>query len=242
MDDDNIKEPEVFEDMLLEYSGHVIDPNKLSNYDRASMTYFTDSKMVRQPRLHITISLDITKAHRAFLDRAKPEDTFTAYLTWGLLATIQKHPRLSWRQIDGVWYAFDNLPLFLPVTSGLKGDRLVSVLLKDITGADWDSFSSRYNSAIQEAREEALRAWSDPFADQLHWSVYHVIGNLPAIQFTGLILHESGFETTRPMFYFGHRHQVQDDLFVPFAVQFHHATFDPVLLTDFLADFQKQVG
>jgi chloramphenicol O-acetyltransferase len=53
------------------------------------------------------------------------------------------------------------------------------------------------------------------------------------------MIHESGIETTRPIFYFGHRYEDRGNLFVPFTVQFHHATFDPVLLEKFIADFQE---
>jgi chloramphenicol O-acetyltransferase type A len=233
--DDDKKKSKMIQDLRLEYSGQVLDLNRLSDYDRASMTYFTDPKVCRQPRLHITISLNVTRAHIAFVDRAKPGDTFTDYLTWALLATIHRHSYLSWRHIHGVWYAFDDLPLFIPVATGMPGNRLDSVLLKNIAATNWESFSLRYKSAIEQSR----RCWSNPFEDQLHWSVYHFIGNLPGIQFTSLMIHESGIETARPIFYFGHRYEDRGNLFVPFTVQFHHATFDPVLLEKFIADFQE---
>lgn len=70
MDEKNEIRSEVIEDLLVEYSGHPLDLNALSNYDRAAMAYFTDSRVARQPRLHITLSLEITEAHRAFADRA----------------------------------------------------------------------------------------------------------------------------------------------------------------------------
>lgn len=234
MDDDEREKSKIVQDLLSEYSGQVLDLNRLSDYDRASMTYFTDHKIVRQPRLHITISLDVTRAHLAFVDRAKPGDTFTGYLTWALLATIHRHSYLSWRYIHGVWYAFDDLPLFIPVATGIPGNRLASVLLKHITATDWESFSHRYKLATEQSR-----CWSNPFGDQLHWSVYHFIGNLPGIQFTSLMIHESWIETARPMFYFGQRYENGGNLFVPFTVQFHHATFDPVLLEKFITDFQE---
>lgn len=233
--DDNKEEPKAVKDLLFEYAGHVLDLNRLSDYDRASMAYFTDRRLVRQPRLHITIPLDVTSAHNAFVDRAKPGDTFTSYLTWGLLATMHHHSYLSWRYIHNVWYSFEDLPLFIPISTGIPGNRLASALLKHIATTDWESFSHMYKSAIEQSR----CCWSNPFGDQLHWSVYHFIGNLPNIQFTSLMIHESGFDTARPIFYFGHRYEDRGNLFVPFTVQFHHATFDPVLLEKFIADFNE---
>jgi chloramphenicol O-acetyltransferase len=234
-DDGGKKKQKMVQDLLFEYSGQELDLDRLSDYDRASMTYFTDPEVVRQPRLHVTISLDVTRAHHAFIDLARPGDTFTGYLTWGLLATIRLHPYLSWRYIQGVWYSFDDLPLFIPIATGISGNRLASVLLEHIGVTDWEGFSHRYKSAIEKSR----CSWSNPFVDQLHWSVYHFIGNLPGIQFTSLTVHESGFETARPIFYLGHRYEDRGNLFVPFTVQFNHATFDPVLLEKFIADFHE---
>lgn len=226
---------ELLDNLLLEYSGHALDLEKLSDYDRDSMAYFTDSKTTRQPRLHISFDFDVTSIHSAFLHKAEINDTFTGYLTWGLIAAIRLHPYLSWRYIDGAWYTFEDLPLFIPVATGLLDNRFVSVTLKHVTTADRMSFSKRYKSAI----EQALCDQSKVFGDQLHWSNYHFIGNLPNLQFTGLMLHESGFETARPIFYFGRRYWKGDKYLTPLAIQFHHATFDPVRLSNFLADFNK---
>ncbi len=227
--------PELVQNLLQEYSGHLLDLKSLSDYDQASMTYFTDQKTTRQPRLSISFPLDVTRIHSTFTKMTKISGTFTGYLTWGLLATMRLHPHLSWRFMNGMWYEFDDLPLFIPVATALPGNRFVSVTLEHIMAADWASFSSIYKSAIEKARQN----WSTPFGDQLHWSNYHFVGNLPQIQFTSFTLHESGIETARPIFYFGRRYENQGSLFVPFAVQFHHATFDPVRLSNFIADFHK---
>lgn len=228
--------PEQIQDLLLEYSGHLLDLKSLSDYDRASMTYFTDHETTRQPRLNISFPLDVTRIHDTFEKMPKINGTFTGYLTWGLLAAMRLHPHLSWRFMNGMWYAFDDLPLFIPVATSSPGNRFVSVTLKHVAAAaNWVSFSKIYNSAIAKARQN----WSNPFGDQLHWSNYHFIGNLPDIQFTSLTLHESGIETARPIFYFGRRYENQDSLFVPFAIQFHHATFDPVRISNFITDFNR---
>ncbi len=234
--DENI-EPERVRDLLYQYAGRALDLRSISDYDRASMAYFTDPKAVRKPRLNITFPLDVTGAHRAFKDMEKPGDTFTGYLTWGLLAAMRRRSHLSWRHIEGVWYAFEDLPLFIPVATGIPGRRLTSVILKHVAAADWRDFSHRYRSAVEESRS----SWSNPFVDQLHWSVYHFIGNLPGIQFTSFTLHESGFETARPLFYLGQRYEEKGKLLVPFAVQFHHATLDPILLGELIADFQEML-
>ena len=226
---------ELVQNLLSEYSGHLLDLKSLSDYDRASMTYFTDQKATLQPRLNISIPLEVTGIHHAFTEMTKINGTFTGYLTWGLLAAMRQHPYLSWRFMNGMWYAFDDLPLFIPVATGLPGNRFVSVTLKHIAAADWVSFSQIYTTAIEKARQN----WSNPFGDQFHWSNYHFIGNLPDIQFTSLMLHESGIETARPIFYFGQRYQNQGSLFIPFTIQFHHATFDPVRLSQFIADFNR---
>lgn len=227
--------PEVIQNLVLEYSGHLLDLKSLSDYDRASMTYFTDHETTRQPRLNISFPLDVTRIHNTFEKMAKISDTFTGYLTWGVLAAMRLHPYLSWRFMNGRWYAFDDLPLFIPVATASPGNRFVSVILKHVAAANWLSFSKMYKSAIDEARQN----WLNPFGDQLHWSNYHFIGNLPDFQFTSLTLHESGIETARPIFYFGRRYENRDSLFVPLAIQFHHATFDPVRLSNFIADFNR---
>lgn len=238
-DEANIEiEQESIKELLIEYDGRVLDLNRLSDYDRASMSYFTDRKLVRQPRVNITMTLDVTNAHYVFTNRAKQGDTFTGYLTWGLLTSLCIHPYFSWRYIDEVWYAFDDLPLFIPVATGLPGNRLASVLLNHVNAIDWDSFSQKYKCGIEQARH----SWTNPFIDILHWSVYHIIGNLPSIRFNSLTIHESGIETARPIFYFGRRYEDGGKLFIPFTVQFHHATLDPILLDVFITDFLKSLS
>ena len=91
-------DPELVQNLLSEYSGHLLDLKSLSDYDRASMTYFTDQETTRQPRLNISFPLDVTRIHNTFAKMDKINGgTFTGYLTWGLLAAMRLHPYLSWR-------------------------------------------------------------------------------------------------------------------------------------------------
>jgi chloramphenicol O-acetyltransferase type A len=202
------------------------------------MSYFIDKKLVKQPRVNITMTLDITDAYYAFKERANQGDTFTGYLTWGLLASLQIHPHFSWRTINGKWYAFNDLPLFIPVATGLSGNRLASVIINHVSEMDWGTFSEKYHHEIENARH----GWTNPFTDVLHWSVYYIIGNLPSITFTSLTIHESGIETARPIFYLGRRYEHQSKFFIPFTIQFHHATLDPILVDAFLTDFLNQLS
>jgi chloramphenicol O-acetyltransferase type A len=237
MSHDSISEIEIshesIQDLLLNYKGQILDLDILSRYDQASMSYFIDRNSVRQPRVNITMALDITNAYNAFQERARKRDTFTSYLTWGLLASVRLHPHFSWRNLAGKWYAFNDLPVFIPVATGLSDNRLASVIINHVCEMDWDTFSEKYQYEI----ENACHGWINPFADILHWSVYYIVGNLPSIAFTSLTFHESGIETARPIFYFGRRYESQNKLFIPFAIQFHHATLDPILIDAFLADF-----
>lgn len=224
------------QDLLVEYGGYPLDLDRLSDYDRAALAFFTNPDTLLRSRMHITTSLDVTAAHSAFVDLERPGDTFTGRLTWGLLAAMKRHPYASWRYVQGAWYAFDDLPLFFPVATGVPGYRLDSITLEHVAAEDWNTFSRKYRSALDRSRS---CCWSMQFGDQLRWSVSHFIGNLPGIQFTCFVMPETGIETTRPIFYFGHRYEEQGRLYVPFTAQFHHATLDPVLLGELLSDFQE---
>lgn len=76
--------PELIQNPLLDYSGCLLDLKSLSDYDRASMTYFTDQKTTRQPRLNISFPLDVTRIYYIFTKNGQNKWYFYWILDLGI--------------------------------------------------------------------------------------------------------------------------------------------------------------
>lgn len=88
---------------------------------------------------------------------------------------------------------------------------------------------------------QALRAGEVRRAD---WDAYNlgvVVGNLPNLPFTGFSLHSHGGDAAgRCVFYVGQRSERDGVTTMPLAVQLHHATADPYVLDQLLADWRHR--
>jgi chloramphenicol O-acetyltransferase len=214
-----------------------------------SLDFFTDRRHLQVPYLDITLALDLTSAWRRHGqhplnrdqrgsdqqgDGSRPGASFFAWLSWSLLQTLARHPGFLLRQLDGAWWVVENPPLVVPVAVGGR-QRFVELVLPDVIGSSWESFAARYAAQLAHLRGGALQ--------RADWTAYNLgifFGNLPHLAFTSLTLHTHGGDAPgRCTFYAGQRHWQGERLIMPLAVKLHHATSDPWLLDQLLADWRQ---
>ena len=204
-----------------------------------SLDFFTDSRAAQVPYVDITLALDVTQAwHRH--DAARQEvgrqvgATFFAWLSWSLLQTLARHPCFRMRQLGGNWWVVENPPLVVPVAVG-GHQRFVELVLPDGIGSCWESFGARYGEQLAKLRAGAVQraSWND-------YNLGVLFGNLPHLAFTGLSLHAHGGDAPgRSSFYGGQRQWQGDRLVMPLAVKMYHASADPWVLDQLLADWRR---
>jgi chloramphenicol O-acetyltransferase len=218
------------------YGGRPLDVSKLNSYDKWALNYFSDRRVVVDPNCEITIQLDITDAERFY--RAKmastPGASLTAYLTWSLLRAIAKHPCFSWRSVNGKWYEFGDLPVFIPVSTG-KENRFQDVLIEGATRLGWKEFCEVYRRKIDDALQgKAFDAVPDDI-----FKYAFIIGNMRQLAFTSLRVFIQSYRTGRPAFYFGRRYESEERLRVPFYALMDHSTAEPERLDVMIGDYLK---
>ena len=221
---------------LKKYEAVLVDESKLSAYEKFAFKLFHDRKIVSDPNLEITIQLDITDADRAYREKFSSAKgaSFTAYLSWCLIQAMNAHAPFRYREVDGKWYEFGNLPLFFPVAVAGK-ERFGEVLIEGASKFTWEEFSEKYREAVDLCMQTG--AVYVP-ASLESWHLSNFIGNLPNLQFTHFSLHSSSQDRGRPQFYFGKRYELGGRKFVPFYVRFDHANLDPQLVGRLVNDFE----
>lgn len=225
------------QDILKRYEGSKIDMATLSKYEREALSYFHNGQAVFDPNIDITLQLDITDLNATYHERHSTAKgaTLTSYLYWRLIQAMKLHPRFWYRDINGDWYLFKNLPLVFPVAVGGK-ERLQDVTIEGVCKMDWNTFSATYRDALDNARSKQAPFQTAGFL----WNFAILIVNLPKLQFTSLRIQSVRERLGRPAFCFGRRYESGGRLLTPFYVQSDHANLDPIeldaMITDLLRD------
>jgi len=220
--------------ILSKYQGRSLKGEELSHYINWAMDYFHDEAHVTDPYLTMTLNLDLTLARNVYEESYKSVNgaSFQAYLVWNLAKALQKEWTFSTRNIDGTWYLFDNLPIFTPIAVG--GDlRFKDVIIENSTQLTWQEFANSYRDEInnENAQLEIL--------PQKVWALCPFIGNLPNMNFTSFQVHRNTLKTGRPLFYFGKRTQIAENISVPLSISIDHANADPYVLDRLMSSFQN---
>ena len=199
-----------------------------------SLDFFTNPRYSQDPWLDLTLTLDLTAAWRRHDAQRGQGGTFFAWLSWSLLQTLPRHPAFLLRQLEGAWWIVQNPPLVVPVAVGGR-QRFVELVLPDGIGSSWASFAQRYDAQLAQLRAGVVQ--------RADWSAYNLglfMGNLPNLPFTALTLHHHGSDVPgRCSFYAGQRQWQGERLLMPLAVKLHHATADPWVLDQLLADWRR---
>lgn len=222
------------EEILSKFSGKEV--TNASSYESWAMQYFHDKEIVQNPYLNMTLDIDLTEARQVYDTNYKAHQgaSFQAYITWNLLKALQDTWVFNTRKIEGRWYRFSNLPVFMPIAIG--GDlRFKDAILYNTQGIDWPSFVSKYRQSIDNGINKL------EILPQNIWALCIFIGNLPNMTFKSFSLHHNKMNTGRPFFYFGQRRLERGRLMVPASITFDHANSDPLVLDQLLKSFSTHL-
>ena len=225
------------QEALEAYQGTKLQPNQLSRYQKWAFSYFHDEDLVLNPNASITLQLDLVEARDVYESSFQNTKgaSFQVYLTWNLVKALSLHWEFCTRKVNGEWYLFKNIPVYFPIAVGGE-NRFQNVIINDATLMDWGTFSKEYRNSIQKSKADIGAVPS------LTWAICHVIGNLPALNFTSCQMHRGTMKAGRPIFYFGQRYKLQQRLTVPLSITFDHANADPYVLNELIQTYQNLLG
>lgn len=213
-----------YSEQIQKYSGVKLDLAQMSAYDQWALKLFRDPQIIQNPNLSVTTQLDITDAYSKF--QSDGGAGFSSFLTWSLCRAIQAESCLNYRFLNGAWYAFDELPVFIPIATNDER-RFGRIHVVAPGGMTWKEFSHYYQSELNDIRNKTERPIS---VGPEEFFISNQIGTLPDLQFTSWNFHTFAQNTGRQCVYFGKRNVVEGKLMIPFHITMDHANADPVVL------------
>ncbi|GAL20382.1 hypothetical protein JCM19235_3384 [Vibrio maritimus] len=221
--------------------GYLLKDSDKSSYEKWSLSFFHDKEIISDPMLEMTIHLDITSILQNFRQyQSRSFDaSFNAFLIWCLVKSASNQKEFRYRKIEGNWFLFEHLPVYIPIAIG--GDaRFGNMNLQPPTKMSLKQFLSHY----REELNTILEGKSRPFEveDSKLWGLSWFVGNLPNIDFSSLSLHKSNIPSGRPLFYFGKRKEVEGKVTIPMFISFDHSNLDPLLVSQFVSDFEDRLS
>ncbi|MBN3926022.1 CatA-like O-acetyltransferase [Nostoc sp. NMS4] len=219
----------------IKYQPRLLDDKAKEGYLNWSLDFFTDANVIQVPCIDLTIQLEVTDAYKMYQSNPQEGATFFSFLIWHLVQTLKNHFSFHLRLIENQWYILDNPPVTIPVAVGGQ-DRFWEMLLENISQMSYPEFISQYRQKL-----ELIRKGKGQRVEVETFSLSCCFGNLPNLQFTGLTLNWRRDEIIgQPYFYFGKRYWQNNQLFIPFAAQLHHACNDPFVFDLLIQDFQQR--
>ncbi len=145
------------QEILQKFGGKEVDVSAFPSYQKWALGYYPTSEMLIDPNLHITLQLDITEAmahyRQHYSDLAGA--SFTAYLIWRLVQSMNEIEAFNYRYIDGKWFHLEQPPVFIPVATGKDNNQFTSIQAhlhhqSTQTGRCLVYFGKRYRSEGKE--------------------------------------------------------------------------------------------
>lgn len=224
-----------FDAMVEKYGGREVSREGLSGYKKWALDFFHRKEFITEPHLGLTLQTDISE-HETFYCQQRSNTnngSFTAFLTYKAFHAVRKHRELNFRFLDGKWYEFASIPLYVPVAVP-EPERFRSALLENVETLSLQSFFDVYTAQIKTVQD---LPWERNEIDPFLFEISLFIGNLPKLQFTSLAPHQRSLKTGAPLIYFGKRYRQDGKLLVPLFFGGDHSTFDPVILGHVLDEF-----
>lgn len=217
---------------LQAYAARPLSADEKRGYLEWSLDFFTDSGVLQDPFVDLTLQLDVTRAYASYRQSEIAGLTFFSFLLWHLAQTMQGHLGFKLRKIGQEWLVLENAPLVVPVAVGGE-NRFCELLLENVSRQSLVEMAGQYRCQLDSARRgEVRRMAPETFLTACF------VGNLPDLQFTGLSLHwRKALIQCQPCFYFGKRYEQDGKLFIPLAAKLHHACTDPFVLNGLIRDF-----
>ncbi len=223
------------EKTLQQFQGAPLDLKKLTDYHRIGFGPFANPSYALDPRIQFTAQLDINDIYENYKTHYKSSAsvTFTTFVKWIVIKAMQ-HTPFTWRQINGNWYDFSNLPLL--ITMRTKKDRELSgFILENVAQSNWQTFC-QYHDDFKEGKLK------DIIHEQLELPVRYLgyqILNVHVPRMTSYNVTTKAVYAHQPFIVISDRYLLEKKLYLPFYVNYSHATLTPEDAEILLNQFQQ---
>lgn len=216
---------------LSKFNGKLVDEEKITNYQRFSLNFFSDASSVLDPRVQVTSQLDITAIYQTYNKHYKHAEgaTFTAYVKWISLKAMKDTP-FGWRCINNKWYEFSNLPLEVSVYKQNGNQQLF--YLYDVTDSSWPDFCKKHTAIKDQLKDSLEDIKSLPL-----YAIAHEIVGLNFPRMTAYNTTKKAEYAHQPWIVFSTRYEQDGKLLLPYHLSFSHAPLIPRLAEYFIDKF-----
>jgi chloramphenicol O-acetyltransferase type A len=209
----------------------------LTDFQKFSIPFFTNRERVSNPHVAFTTQLDFTSIYNTYSQYYKntPGATFTAYIKWCLIKTMQDTP-LTWRYINNQWYAFKNLPLEVSVYVGGERGQLL-YYIDNVAHLSWEAFAKEHAKvATGILKDDKDRIQEIPLYALAHEIVgLYMPGALTSYSTTIKIE-----DSHQPWIIFNKREKNDSDkIILPLRISFSHAVLVPAQLIGIINKFME---
>ncbi|MGD9591088.1 MAG: hypothetical protein AB7V32_01040 [Candidatus Berkiella sp.] len=225
--------PEILQKTLYTFQGEALDTQRITSFHKFSFYVFANPAYISDPRIQFTAQLDITALYQNYLEKYKVSEkiTFATFVKWLAIKTMNNTPFL-WRQINGLWYQFNNLPL--EVTMRTKKRRELELyVLENVSNATWEQFCQYHEDYKNGKYPDLLSAVTDL---PIHWTAYQIL-NVHLPKMTSYNTTERVYYAHQPWIVFSDRYEQNGKLYLPFYMNYSHATLTPEDVEDFIKNF-----
>lgn len=225
----------VLQKTLAQFNGAPLDKNKLNAYHIQGFGIFANPVFVFDPRIQFTTQLDITDIYENYKSNYKLSErvTFATFVKWIALKSM-RHTPFTWRQINGRWFEFANLPLL--VTMRTKQNReLTLYILENTMTSSWNAFCKLHedykDGKIPDVIHEVLEI-------PVHNIGYQML-NVHLPRMTSYNVTTRATYSHQPFIVFSDRYPLENKLYLPFYLNYSHATLTPEDAEVFVNQFLK---
>lgn len=224
-------------DLLIRYKGKEIYSKDFAPFQQDGAKYYPKGHLWRSADILLTTPLDMAAAYERYERHFQNEKgaTFTLYLIWTLLNSMQSIPGFNYRFINGKWYEFENLPLFTTIAN-TRGE-LNNALLENVNGCSWQSMCEQYNN-IRLALDHSADTTTYPYP--IYCLATHITNSKLRIFSTAMPTPTKELDVFRPMFVLGGRKKANGELEMSITIKAPHASLHPQLISCLLGAWEQE--
>ncbi|MBS0287507.1 MAG: hypothetical protein JSR17_09435 [Proteobacteria bacterium] len=225
----------VLQKTLKVFQGTPLEKANLNAYHLHGFGVFANPTYVSDPRIQFTTQLDITDIYQNYLSHYKLTEriTFATFVKWIALKAML-HTPFTWRQINSYWFEFTNLPLL--VTMRFKNNReLALYVLENVSQSTWEQFCS-----IQEDYKAGKlpNVIKEVLELPTHSIAYQIL-NVHLPKMTSYNVTTRAIYAHQPFIVFSDRYELDKKLYLPFYLNYSHATLTPEDAEEFINQFLR---
>lgn len=227
--------PEILQLLLTQFQGKLVDKSSITSYHEVGFGVFTNPVYISDPRIQFTAQIPITDVLANYEANYKTSNkiTFATFVKWLVIKSMQNTPFI-WRQINGNWYEFANLPM--AVTMRTKKQRQLKLFnIEDVSQSSWETFCLKQEEYKAGKLQDVMTV---DVGLPIHWIAYQMI-NVHLPRMTSYNITTRTFYAHQPWIVFSDRYEQEGNKYLPFYLNYSHATLTPedaeLLINQFIA-------